>query len=594
MSRTIDVSPTRRYDSIIGNRKSPEEALTMKQSVHVVLTLVLCLALSLVGVLVGVPAARAADTGAWTPVNTSLGNVYVYVMFLVINPLTPSILYASNGGGVFRSTDSGATWSAVNTGLTGRPSQTISISITSLVINPFTPATLYAGTGRDGVFRSTDSGDHWTAVNTGLTNTDIYSLAIDPVTPSTLYAGTGRGVFLSWNSGTTWWPTDPTNSLTNTEIQGLVIDPLTPSTLYAGTSYGLLRSTDNGYHWTELRVSPTSGGGYGYALVIDPLTPSTLYAGTDFYGVLRSTDSGTTWTPTGLTNTEIRGLAIDPLTPSTLYAGTDHSGVFRSTDSGDHWTAMNNGLPEYGGVISPSFRSLVVAPLTPSVLYAVTDMDNQSHIGGVLRYGAVSSYALTTTASPAAGGSVKRSPNATSYASGTVVTLTATPATGYTFAGWSGALTGTKNPATVRMDAAKKITASFAVKSKRVIQLKIGSSTMYVDGKPVALEAALIILNLRTLLPVRAVVEAAGGTIAWEASTQKVTIVRNDKKLELWIGRNVAKVNNLSTYIDTDPKVVPIIMSGRTLLPLRFVAEALALDVQWNAATQTITITYTP
>ncbi|RIE17337.1 copper amine oxidase N-terminal domain-containing protein [Candidatus Cryosericum septentrionale] len=130
--------------------------------------------------------------------------------------------------------------------------------------------------------------------------------------------------------------------------------------------------------------------------------------------------------------------------------------------------------------------------------------------------------------------------------------------------------------------------------SKSVIQLKIGSRTMYVDGSPVALEAAPIILNSRTLLPIRAIVEATGGTIAWEASTRKVTIVRKDKTLELWIGKNVATLNGKSVNIDTDSRVVPIIRSGRTLLPLRFVTEALALDVQWNATTQAITITYTP
>lgn len=201
---------------------------------------------------------------------------------------------------------------------------------------------------------------------------------------------------------------------------------------------------------------------------------------------------------------------------------------------------------------------------------------------------------MTTGVSPAAGGSIKRSPNATSYAAGTVVALTAMPATGYTFTGWSGALTGTKNPATVTMGAAKKVTASFAAKVKSVIQLKIGSKTMYVDGKPVVLEAAPIILNARTLLPVRAVVEAVGGTIAWDALAQKVTIVRKGKTLKLWIGRNVAELDDKSVKVDDDSKVVPVIMSGRTLLPLRFVAEALALDVQWDAATKTVTITYTP
>jgi uncharacterized repeat protein (TIGR02543 family) len=74
-------------------------------------------------------------------------------------------------------------------------------------------------------------------------------------------------------------------------------------------------------------------------------------------------------------------------------------------------------------------------------------------------------------------------PTATLYA-GTVVTLTASPAAGYVFTGWSGALSGTKNPSTVTMDADKKVTASFAVRVMSVIELKIGSTTMYVDGKP--------------------------------------------------------------------------------------------------------------
>ena len=247
----------------------------------------------------------------------------------------------------------------------------------------------------------------------------------------------------------------------------------------------------------------------------------------------------------------------------------------RAADTGT-WTAVNTSLT------STNVQCFAINPATPTTLYAGT-------------YGAASSYVLTTIASPSAGGLIGRSPDAASYASGTVVTLTATPAAGYVLIGWSGDLSGPPtNPPTITMDADKTVTASFAVKVKSVIQLKIGSRTMYVDENPVVLDAAPIILNSRTLLPIRAVVEATGGTIAWEASTRKVTIVRKDKTLVLWIDRNVATLNGQSVNIDSDPKVVPIIMSGRTLLPLRFVAEALALDVQWNATTQAITITYTP
>jgi hypothetical protein len=69
-------------------------------------------------------------------------------------------------------------------------------------------------------------------------------------------------------------------------------------------------------------------------------------------------------------------------------------------------------------------------------------------------------FTLTTTVSGS--GTITRNPNASSYASGTVVTLTATPASGQQFTGWSGDLTGTANPATITMNSNKSVTATFA------------------------------------------------------------------------------------------------------------------------------------
>jgi hypothetical protein len=115
---------------------------------------------------------------------------------LAIDPATSTTLYAGTyGGGVFKSTNGGANWSAVNTGL---PTYT---SVHALAIDPATPTTLYAGTS-GGVLKSTDGGGTWSAFNTGLTTTDVRALAISPAPqgtlspPSTLYAGTdGGGVF---------------------------------------------------------------------------------------------------------------------------------------------------------------------------------------------------------------------------------------------------------------------------------------------------------------------------------------------------------------------------------------------------------------
>jgi hypothetical protein len=99
----------------------------------------------------------------------------------------------------------------------------------------------------------------------------------------------------------------------------------------------------------------------------------------------------------------------------------------------------------------------------------------------------------------------------------------------------------------------------------------------------------------RTVVPIRAIVEALGGTIGWNGKERKVTINFNDTVIELWIDNPKAKVNGETEWIDpNNHNVKPIIVNSRTMLPLRFVAESLGCKVDWDAATRTITITYTP
>jgi hypothetical protein len=70
----------------------------------------------------------------------------------------------------------------------------------ALAIDPAAPATLYAGTD-GGVFKSTNGGASWRAASTGLTYITVRSLALDPATPTTVYAGTNGGMFKSTNGG---------------------------------------------------------------------------------------------------------------------------------------------------------------------------------------------------------------------------------------------------------------------------------------------------------------------------------------------------------------------------------------------------------
>ena len=99
----------------------------------------------------------------------------------------------------------------------------------------------------------------------------------------------------------------------------------------------------------------------------------------------------------------------------------------------------------------------------------------------------------------------------------------------------------------------------------------------------------------RTVVPIRAIVEALGGTIEWGGTERKVTINFNGTVIELWIDKPQARVNGEMKWIDpNNHDVKPIIINSRTMLPLRFVAENLGCTVKWDASTRTITIIYTP
>ena len=85
--------------------------------------------------------------------------------------------------------------------------------------------------------------------------------------------------------------------------------------------------------------------------------------------------------------------------------------------------------------------------------------------------------------------------------------------------------------------------------------------------------------------------ESLGGRIEWNARERKVTIVLASRTLELWIGKSTAAVAGVKTPIDAaNPKVAPVIIKGRTYLPVRFIAENLGGSVSWDPATQTVTI----
>ena len=123
------------------------------------------------------------------------------------------------------------------------------------------------------------------------------------------------------------------------------------------------------------------------------------------------------------------------------------------------------------------------------------------------------------------------------------------------------------------------------------INLTIGSPQMNVDGAVYDIDpgyqTAPVIFNGRTFVPIRAIIEALGGTVDWNASTQTLTISLNKINIVLGIGNKSASVNGVDTALDDAPYISD---TGRTMLPLRFVAENLGHTVNWDDTSKTITI----
>ena len=120
---------------------------------------------------------------------------------------------------------------------------------------------------------------------------------------------------------------------------------------------------------------------------------------------------------------------------------------------------------------------------------------------------------------------------------------------------------------------------SNAAEAGKTIKLQIGSRIVNVDNEAVIYDAAPVIRNDRTLVPIRIITEALGGKVDWNGATKEVTLSINDKEIKMTIGKTLEKYG-----------VAPVIIDGRTFVPVRFVADELGAEVAWDEATKTVTI----
>lgn len=145
-------------------------------------------------------------------------------------------------------------------------------------------------------------------------------------------------------------------------------------------------------------------------------------------------------------------------------------------------------------------------------------------------------------------------------------------------------------------EAAKKEKITKDITPPTVITLKIGDVNATVNGENIVNDVAPMVVNDRTMLPIRFVAEALGAQVGWQENTQKVLIKARKADISIVIGQkyaSVAEYKNIEhkTTENVELDSPAFVENDRTYLPLRFIAEKLGAEVGWDEATQTVTIT---
>lgn len=119
----------------------------------------------------------------------------------------------------------------------------------------------------------------------------------------------------------------------------------------------------------------------------------------------------------------------------------------------------------------------------------------------------------------------------------------------------------------------------------------VGKPYYFVNDEKKQMDVSPMLKDGRTFIPIRYVTESIGAQINWNAKDQKISIKLGEKELELWVGKSTARINDETNFIDPDNKnIYSLIVNGRVFLPLRFVSEALGLNVDWNATSKEIVV----
>ncbi|MBU2025262.1 MAG: hypothetical protein ABIH38_04610 [Patescibacteria group bacterium] len=253
-----------------------------------------------------------------------------------------------------------------------------------------------SSSGSAGVFKSTNAGQTFEAVNTieekkNISSVNVLAITIDPKDFQRIYLGTEEsGIFVSENSGQNWRQLTPAE-----KVYDIVIDPRDTSTIYALSVFHsrgkIIKSMDRGQTWVDLFVEP-QGGGYLTSLAVDSFNPDILYAGNTRGILYKTVNQGQEWSNIAQIQEPILAIEMDAGDTRNIYLMLFNKGVYKidhsgavSEDDDDQERQNQNQLDQGLKIISlneqfpdqsqpQSIQALLADPKKKDTVYAATSV----------------------------------------------------------------------------------------------------------------------------------------------------------------------------------------------------------------------------
>jgi photosystem II stability/assembly factor-like uncharacterized protein len=232
-----------------------------------------------------------------------------------------------------------------------------------------------------GVWKSTNGGTSWTALNDNFSNMAFYSAEIDPSNSNVYYAGSSSGmIFSSTDAGATW---NLLGDVGSSSVNKILVHPSNSNIMFAtATNSGIFKSTNGGATWQAAVAD-----GEGYDVEFSPGNPMVVYAsGTGFH---KSTDGGATFTTIGGFGAGPKMIGVAAVNTANVYVLEANNGIFggfySSTDTGASFTKLNHGTNNYFGYSTTAQDTRGQAPRDMDITVNPTN-DLEVHIAGILTW----------------------------------------------------------------------------------------------------------------------------------------------------------------------------------------------------------------